>query len=316
MNEQEALAKMVPPSQWRPTSFRGGIIQINITHSCDKACSYCTQGSNLSVARGYPTRMTVEQFEQACISLEEYFGVVGVFGGNPAIHPDFEEMCAVLRRHIPQERCGLWCNKPFGKGKAMAKTFNPAYSNLNTHLDIDAYNEFKRDWPESNPFGQSEDSRHSPVYISMQDLGVSEEKRWELISQCDINQHWSAMIGVFRGELRGYFCEIAGAMSRLHQNNLDFPDVGVEVTKDWWKLPMEAFKDQVRKCCHNCGVPLKAYGALAQGQHVSEQVTKTHLPIYSTKSGIAPTLLTEDSLQDLQTNTLGRMTDYLGNSHQ
>jgi hypothetical protein len=280
MNEKTALAKMISPGMKRPSAYRGGIVQIHITRACDKSCFGCTQGSNLG---GKTTMISLDLFEQAVVSLKDYFGVVGIFGGNPALHPKFSDLCGVLRKHIPKERCGLWCNHPKGNGKEMRKTFNSAVSNLNVHLDQEAYDEFKRDWPESMPFGLRDDSRHSPVYVAMQDVIDSEEERWSLIANCDINQKWSSMIGMFRGELRAWFCEIAGAQSILHQFDKDYPDTGVPVVEGWWKKPMSAYAEQVRKHCHGCGVPLRGYGNLAMGENGVEQVSATHADIYKPK---------------------------------
>lgn len=313
MNEQQALDKMVSPGMIREGKPLNGVLQIWITRSCDKACFGCTQGSNL---RGTPGRISLEQFEEACISLADYFGVVGIFGGNPAVHPQFEEICRILAKHIPFHRRGLWCNNPMGKGKIMAETFNPAVSNLNVHLDQKAYDEFKRDWPQCNPFGLLQDSRHSPVYVAMKDVIPNEEERWDLIANCDINQHWSAMIGVFRGELRGYFCEIAGAMSMLHQHNSEWPDIGVKIEQGWWKKTMTDFASQVRQCCHNCGVPLRGYGALAQGDESQpEQCSSTHEKIYQPKRQERLVQIVSDRSQ-LQEQALGRFTDYVGNARK
>ena len=81
MNEAQALARMVPPSKPRKGKPDGGVMQIHITRACDLACFGCTQGSNLA---GKVTMITPENFEKACASLVDYFGVVGIFGGNPA----------------------------------------------------------------------------------------------------------------------------------------------------------------------------------------------------------------------------------------
>jgi hypothetical protein len=280
MNEQQALKKMVPPSKKREGAFRGGIIQIHVTRACDKACFGCTQGSNLGGKTGM---IPLDLFEQAVVSLKGYFGVVGIFGGNPALHPKFASLCEILEKHIPFERRGLWCNHPKGNGSIMRATFNPKVSNLNVHLDMEAYDEFKRDWPESHPFGLDKDSRHSPVYVAMKDVIEDEPERWKLISQCDVNQRWSAMIGVFRGELRAWFCEIAGAQSIIHQWEEDYPDTGVAVDENWWKLSMQQFSAQVRKHCHECGVPLRGYGSLAQDESGIEQVSATHAEVYQLK---------------------------------
>jgi hypothetical protein len=300
MTEREALEKMIPPSKHRVGKPKGGVIQIWLTRACDKACFGCTQGSNLG---GKPGMITVNQFEAACKSLTGYFGIVGVFGGNPALHPKFPEICEIARRYFPKEKLGLWCNHPKGHGKVMAHTFNPAVSNLNVHLDRSAYDEFKRDWPMSRPFGLHQDSRHSPPYVAMKDVVADEAERWDLISNCDINQHWSAMIGVFRGELRAWFCEIAGAQAMLHQHEPDYPDTGTPIDENgltntsewtdatkwethdrWWRLPMGFYAAQVRKHCHECGVPLRGYGELAVSHPAgTEQVSLVHLNVYRPK---------------------------------
>lgn len=327
MTEQEALSKMVAPGQHRPGKFRGGVIQIHLTRACDKACFGCTQGSNLGGKTGF---MTVEQFEKAVISLKGYDGVVGVFGGNPALHPEFYDICQIMKKHVPYEQRGLWCNHPKGKAQWMRGTFNPAVSNLNVHLDRQAYDEFKKFWPESRPFGLEQDSRHSPPYVAMKDLVEDEGKRWELISNCDINQHWSAMIGVFRGELRAWFCELAGAQAMLHQYDPDYPDTGLPLwyladfkmegkagekqsatMKQWWTLPMDAFRDQVRKHCHECGVPLRGRGELACSTTGKEQVSLVHLDVYKPKKVGRP-VETVTSLDEL--GHVNLVTDYLGNA--
>lgn len=408
MNEQEALARMVPPGQRRPNKRQmlDGVLQIHITRACDQACFNCTQGSNLG---GKVEFMTVDQFRAACRSLKGYFGVVGVFGGNPAMHPKFEDICAVMSEEVPYNQRGLWCNHPRGKAKVMRETFNPLRCNLNVHMDRTAWDEFRRDWPEARPFGLDKDSRHAPVFVAMKDVlkkkcptcgddpegyyntpgqlrddacptcngngDVYDEARaWELISGCDINQHWSALIGVFRGELRAWFCEIAGAQAMLHQwdTNQDevegkactcgadrtgpsaeahddscaakvkftYLDTGLdptvtyrygrreydrnEGTKDtdrwdfenllWWQLPMWSFTDQVRKHCHECGVPLRGYGELALSQDGKEQVSETHAGIYRPKrKGRAVELVT---VQEQLGPRLHNTVDYVGNGNR
>lgn len=102
MDESTAISKMYAPGQKRPGKRSpGGVIQIHVGRACDKACFNCTQGSQLS---GISHFMTPEQFEQACISLKNYFGTVGVFGGNPALSPHFEEYCQIIQKHIPPSR--------------------------------------------------------------------------------------------------------------------------------------------------------------------------------------------------------------------
>lgn len=311
MIESEALALMVPPSQRRPHVWRGGVIQIWVTRACDRACFGCTQGSNLG---GKPGFITLDQFEVACKSLADYWGVVGVFGGNPCIHPRFGDLCDILRNTISQEQCGLWSNHLHGYGDICRRTFNPEFSNLNVHLDEDAYYEIVTTWPEAHPVGLESDSRHSPPYVAMQDVIDDESQRWELISGCDINQHWSAMIGVFRGELRAWFCEIAGAQSMLHQHDPDYPDTGLPVASDWWRVGMDAYAHQARYHCHACGVPLRGYGELATSETGREQASRTHLDVYVPKRKGRPVEVVEDVGQ-LRSKAL-KATDYLGGARR
>jgi hypothetical protein len=352
MTESEALARMIPPGKVRRGKPNGGVIQILVTSSCNLSCFSCTQASQI---RRKPWFMTPAQFEQAVLSLEGYFGTVGVFGGCPTISPHFEAYCEILRRHVPRERCGLWANNLMGKGRACRATFNPAVSNLNVHMDRAAYDEMRRDWPESRPFGLEQDSRHSPPYVAMRDVlriecpickgtgkhhsdpedcgwcdgeghVYDEGSGWELTSHCPINQHWSAGIGVFRGELRAWFCEIAMAQSILHQDEPDYPDTGTPIDAvraaemamcfgaKWWQLPMEAFAGQARKHCGDCGVPMQGYGELAQAKDGKEQVSRTHAAVFKPKpSGRAVELVTA---REQLGRPLELMTDYLGNSRR
>jgi hypothetical protein len=341
MKPEEAIQKMIPPGQRRPRKFMGGVIQIWLTRKCDKSCFGCTQGSNI---RGASESITLENFEKAVLSLKNYWGVVGIFGGNPCLHPQFGEICEILRKHIPQARCGLWANKLFGNGVHCAKTFNPAVSNLNVHLDRAAYDEFRRTWPRAKPFGLDGDCRHSPPYAAIQDLIEDKGDMWQLISDCDINKHWSSMICQFRGEARAYFCEIAGAQAMLYQNDPEYPHTGIpiacecdgrkaiEITTtankefrtyapcactyegEWWEQPIETFSDQIKKHCPECGVPLRIHGTLSQeGSDGVEIVTKTHEAIFKPKKP-KRIVFTAKDITEVEAQGIDLFTDYVGNA--
>jgi hypothetical protein len=372
MTEDECLKRMVAPGTHRPGKYGsgsgfGGVIQILVTSSCDKSCFACTQGSNLARPRW---EMTPDQFKAAVESLRGYPGIVGVFGGNPALSPHFLDYCEILKRSwVPPERRGIWCNNPITifKAQVMAETFNPAVSNLNVHLDQVAFRKFKEGWPQCHPVGLTTDSRHSPVHLAMRDvlkklcgmcggkktirmsdddfdglpcggcggtgLVYDEWKAWELISGCDINQHWSAMIGVFRGQLRGWFCEIAGGQSILYQADPNYPDTGIPISddvesktclneetgqfeiKEWWEHGMEAYWNQVRKHCHDCGVPLRGNGELACAKEGTEHITETHADVYKTKDS-SRKIQVVATLEELQAGALKMMTDYIGNGRK
>ncbi len=292
-------------------------MQILLTRACTLACYGCTQGSNLS---GKPTFMPLEMFEQAVMSLKTYPWLVALFGGQPTLHPKFPEICSILASHVPIERRGLWTNALNGHGDVCRKTFLPHNCNLNLHLSKNAHEEFAKDWPEAKPFGLAEDCRHSPPFAAIQDLVPDEGERWEKIAACPINRHWSAILIQFRGQLRGFFCELAGAQAHLHEDELDYPDLGCRVVDaasnvdvKWWQHSMTYYAEQVRYHCHACGVPLQGYGELSQAPNGKEQVTVTHANVYKPKrAGREVELVT--SLEQLGVDRLTNMTRYMENA--
>ncbi len=232
--------------------------------------------------------------------------------GN-CLHPQFDEICAILRDVIPFERRGLWCNHPRGKGAICRETFNPHVSNLNVHLDQEAYNQFVTDWPETkgtiNLKGLAEDSRHGPPFVAMQDVGYTDDQINQAASTCDVNQKWSSLIGVFRGELRAYFCELAYSQAALHAEDPNWPDTGLPVVPRWWDHPMEHFADQVRYHCRRCGMPINAFGQFAIGGD-REQVSATHSDWYRPKTSTRPVELVT-SIDQLGEGRVPSATSYL-----
>lgn len=298
------LKSMVPPSQRRPSAWRNGIMQIHVTRLCDLACSNCTQGSQFS---GKSHFITPENFELACRSLRDYFGLVGVFGGNPALHPQFSLLCEILRSHFAKDRCGIWCNHPRGKAQIMRQTFNPAMSNLNVHLVDEAFSEFKADWPESRPFGLQEDSKHSPVHGAMREVLQSESDVWVRVGNCDINKHWSAMMCQVRGNLFGFFCEVAGGQAVMRQDDPDYQHAGMQISDQnlgWWKSSMNAFESQIETHCTKCLVPLRGVPSLAR----SDKVTKVGSDYQSLAVKTGHTLL---PIVDVSSNDTRKFVDYM-----
>lgn len=273
------------------------------------------ESDNIEIIEVVPTDRYEDVWDISVADDTHCFQLAQCVTGN-CLSPHFERYCEILAKHIPFERRGLWCNHPRGKGAIMRKTFNPAHSNLNVHMDKDAYAEFRRDWPEARAFGLDKDSRHSPVYVAMKDVIADEAQRWSLISDCDINKFWSSMICVVRGELRGFFCEIAGAQAMLHQHEPDYPDTGIPIEPGWWRRPMADFAAQVRKHCHECGVPLRGHGELAQAPDATgvEQVSATHADVYKLKRPKRELQVVTDLVQ--LGSKLGRVTDYVNNANK
>jgi MoaA/NifB/PqqE/SkfB family radical SAM enzyme len=52
--------------------------------------------------------MTLAEFQKAVDSYEGWPNRVGIMGGEPLLHPDFESMCNILRKAFPREQLGIF----------------------------------------------------------------------------------------------------------------------------------------------------------------------------------------------------------------
>lgn len=278
------LSRMKGPGDYRSGIWRGRVLQIKVTNSCDLDCKNCSVAVGIAKKLHRKFFMSPDQFRVACRSLVGFPGVVGMFGGNPCIHPQFDELCAIMRDEIPDmDQRGLWSNRLFGHGAVCRQTFSPDHSNLNVHESQFAWDEMRRDWPESKPLsgGLTTESRHGPIFGSMMDIGVSETDMWDRIGSCYVNQKWSAEITVVGGALVGYFCEIAATMAELEND----ATTGAAIGPYWWTRPMHTFQQQVGKYCTRCLIPMNGKKVNAADETAAEQYTAAWAPLMLTIRG-------------------------------
>jgi len=245
------MRKMKYPGQKRGDGCYG-VIQIIITNHCDIGqCSNCTQ---LICHQRNRFCMKLDNVKRAIDSLIDYPGVIGIFGGNPCIHPQFKEITAYMKERIPdKKRRGLWTNNFRGYGKIIVDTYG--YMNLNVHTNKEAQMEMAEHIDPATPIWGTTPSHHAPVLVSPIDFGIEESQRYDLIANCDVNQRWSPAVTEHDGELFCYLCEVGAAFAGMTEET----QYGMPFTPTWWKHPVIDFQDQL--CfCHNCGVPLKMKG--------------------------------------------------------
>lgn len=236
-----AYGRMRPPSQM-------GIICIDVTNKCDLACSNCTR---LLANQDKYWDMTPENFRQALRSLEGYPGTIAMIGGNPCMHPKFEELCRIFEEEIPNKaRRGLWTNNVFKHADLSKDTFG--VFNLNPHNNERGIKSLEK--LKDLGWYYEGNSEHSSLMAAVKDLYEPVEM-WDRISRCDINQNWSASIVQVRGELKAYFCEVAASFDLARAG-----DQGVDVVPGWWKHSIGFFCSQIDKFCPGCGVPAKVKG--------------------------------------------------------
>ena len=197
--------------------------------------------------------MDLETVERALDSLRGFPGMVGIMGGEPTIHPDFERIAELAasrfaparlprarfapiadfashrNKHlarIPGVKLGLWSSLGeayYRHYETIQDTFG--YQCINTH---------------DNP------GQHQGMLIASGELPISEDRRQELIDNCWINRLWSASITP-KG---AFFCEVAAALDMLFDGPGGWP-----IEPDWWKRPPDSWGDQ-RKWCNLCGAAM------------------------------------------------------------
>lgn len=204
-------------------------IQIEITNHCHRRCANCTR---LVGHHPKPYFMDFDMFKRAVDSFENFPKMVGIMGGEPLLHPEFDKFCDYLKSKIPAEQCGLWTCFPEGKEHhrgRIAATFGNIFLNDQSRNDI----------------------MHGPILVASEELPIEPMGRDMLIDRCWVQNYWSASINPHGA----FFCEIAAALSMLLS---DEPD-GWPVGKHWWARVPRHYAEQMDKYCTKCGaaMPLK-----------------------------------------------------------
>lgn len=245
MNADEAIARMRGPKNMH-------IICIDVTNKCDLACSNCTR---LLENQSAFWEMSPDNFRTALRSLKGYWGVIAMIGGNPCMHRNFEELCAIFREEVPNKmQRGLWTNNYFKHQAVIEETFGTF--NMNSHGQARAEGSLmdlhkKVQAQGALSWTYEGNSKHSSILTAVKDL-YPESEMWERISGCDINREWSATIIQNKGELRVYFCEVAASFDLARGE-----DHGHPLTDGWWKNHVDAYGEQIKKFCPGCGVPAR-----------------------------------------------------------
>ena len=201
------------------------LIQIEVTNACINQCSNCNRcvGHHLK-----PFFMDLETVEKAIESLENYPGNIGLMGGEPTLHPQFPEICAIFQKKIPKKRRELWtAGYKWDEYKYLIwTTFEKELISFNDHSSLDG--------------------KHHPFLVASKDIVPDSELRKALIDNCWVQKRWSASITPFGC----YFCEVAAAIDIAMGGKNGWP-----IEKDWWKKIPSEFGKQL-EICQNCGATI------------------------------------------------------------
>jgi len=277
---------MLPPQeQW--------CHQICVTSACwpKPACSNCTRLLGHETKRYF---MSPEQFEQ-CVKVAAPFiehsrpdrglqvnrerpglksrkKVIGIFGGEPLMHPKFPELVDILCQYVPQAHRGLWTSYDWVKGKSPVwGDYLPQVSRLlgkmpnGNVFDTQSGNGYVN-W---NMHEEHQACSHQPVLVASAEVEPDEKTRWDLINKCWVQQEWSAAYALdFNDEPKFYFCEVASSFDRVFRLGTGLSvEPGVWSHHLWFEpdaegvmRPQGPYAKQILSTCNRCGSALKLPG--------------------------------------------------------
>lgn len=199
-------------------------ILIEITNACRLKCAHCTCGVPHVRA---PHVMDLATVERALQSLEGWTRGVGCFGGEPTLHPQFAEVCALFRKYFPREQCAVWtCGGP---------AYERHRADIERTFAMVSYND------------HAEGGFHQPLMIAADEVVPDPVQRAALIERCWLQHHWSPMITP-RG---AFFCEVAATFDGLFGGPGGFP-----LEKGWWHRGVSDVQAQRARSCGSCSIPL------------------------------------------------------------
>jgi hypothetical protein len=292
---------MIPPqNQW--------CHQIAVTSACwpKPACSNCTRLLGHERKRYY---MSPDQFEsvvkvaaafikhsntdigqlvnRAGLSVEAKVRkkVLGIFGGEPLMHPQFPELVDILNHYVPEKfNRGLWTSFDWANGES--KVWGKYRDQVERLLgkkpngSVFSYESGYLNW---NMHEETQPCEHSPVLAASQDLIKDEKKRWEVISKCWVQTEWSAAYALdYNNEPKFYFCEVASAFDRVFNLGTGLAvEPGVWSHHLWFEeqdgvlRPQGLYAKQILSTCNRCGSCLKLPGR--RDREFVDDISKSNL---------------------------------------
>ena len=208
--------KVIPPKiSW--------FAHIDITTHCHIGnCVYCSRFER-HIPEDKKYFMALSQIRAALEAYKTYPKRIGIIGGEPQLHPEFEQVCNLLLEYGSRRRYGLWTSIDPNTSKwssVIARTFK--FIAFNQH----------------NP-GQQQVCKHQPLTVALKDAVENAELRAEQTSQCYFGTQWCYTAT----PLGGYYCEVGAFLAYLQGIK------GWGLKEGWWKNDWHEQED----ICQLCG---------------------------------------------------------------
>jgi hypothetical protein len=223
------------------------IVQIEITNACMYSCSNCTRFCG---HHQKPFFMDFNTFSLALLSMKGHPGMVGIMGGEPTLHPGFEELILYYANVIGAKSNSMKgiqpiadfgehiCNQDLLDRNVRRGLWTSLHSNYYKHYELiqDVF-----DYQCINDHRHS--GLHQAILVSRKDLDIGDAEWRKKRDSCWIQNMWSSSITP-KG---AFFCEVAAAMDMLFDGPGGWP-----IEPGWWKRKPEDFGDQL-DWCESCG---------------------------------------------------------------
>ena len=227
---------------------------IDITYYCGRGCIYCTRSDRHLGKRRY--HMTLEEVEKAIVSYSP-LAPIGLIGGEPQRHPEFNEICKLVQMHHPTPFALFTSIVPTDKEriKLISDTF--WFVPLHEHSEL-----------------QEMQFTHQPMTIAIKDAVRDEKLREMLIDDCWLQRKWCPTIT----KDGAFFCETGASIARMMGMK------GWDVEPGWWMRTPEMFGYQ-KEVCQYCGmaIPMKRQLMADKVEKISpsvlELMKKNRLPL-------------------------------------
>lgn len=204
------------------------VIQIEITNVCNRSCSNCVR-----LCGHFPKEkeffVDVYKLPGYLEALKDFKGIVGFIGGEPTLHPNFREVCRIMREYRKRSNAAIFTN-------TLTKSYKENYGDIILTFGMINKNDHR---------GRV---MHTPVLVGADEVIKDEFLRYKIFNDCWVQNTWSGSVTP-KG---AYFCEIAGSMAML----FDGPDGWDAKDPHWWKRDVSEFKDQIDWACNRCGAAL------------------------------------------------------------
>lgn len=205
-----------------PTSLKA---EIHVSYRCNLSCVNCNRFSQLEDPFVHTPDMTIDdvkEFFHQCDELNWKPSIL-LIGGEPTLHPNFEEIVRLSRKFAQDGLVQVWTN---GRDRIMVDHIRKAY---NASVPEDTFKAKSRiDFPWDD------------YYISPADYGIERHKCW---------QHGSEICGI-SVDSQGYMpCAVGGMLDGVLK-------LGLRTKRLADLFDNEKNAEITKKMCENCGACL------------------------------------------------------------